>query len=299
MSSAAFPRQNIQATSLANGGSWQHTNSDNQFDHLWTGISLSGIRTSITNQQLGLCFDVAQGYPFALNMKHFFITHGHLDHAAGIPYIISQKAMNHQPAPHFYMPRSLVEPMKKIMNIWEEIEEHQYNYVFTGIDEKSEIEINQQMFVRPFKTVHRIDSFGYSLVQKKKKILPQFKNLSQKEIVELKKSGQCIQAEHEDTLFSFTGDTQIECLDCSPEIKKSQVLFIETTYLDERKSIEHAKKWGHTHLDEVIARLPEIESEKIVLIHVSSRYSTNESLAILKRKIPLKDQDRVILFPGR
>ncbi len=299
MSSESFPRQNIQATSLSSGGTWQHIKIDNQFDHQWTGISLSGIRTSITNQQLGLCFDVAQGYPFALNMKHFFITHGHLDHAAGIPYIISQKAINHQPAAHFYMPKSLVDPMKRIMNIWEEIEQHQYNYIFTGIDENSEIEINPQMYVRPFKTVHRVDSFGYSLIQKKKKILPQYKDLSQNEIVNLKKSGQTIQALQEDILFSFTGDTQIECLDCSPQIKKSQTLFFETTYLDDRKSIEHAKKWGHTHLDELIARLPEIESEKIVLIHISSRYSTNESLAILKKKIPTKDQDRVVLFPGR
>jgi ribonuclease Z len=45
--------------------------------------------------------------------------------------------------------------------------------------------------------------------------------------------------------------------------------------------------------------LPQIQSEKIVLIHLSSRYSTVEALKILNQKIPQEFRDRVELFPGR
>ncbi len=278
----------IQAGSL-----WQHEGLD------FFGLSLSGIHTSLSIPLHQICFDVAQGLPFAVKMRKFFITHGHLDHAAGIPYIISQKAMHNEPAPQFYMPASLADPITEIIRLWEKIEEHQYKFEFHKVDKKTCVPLNLQHEVRCFPTVHRIESFGYSLVNKNKKLKPEFQNLSGPEIQQAKASGLVVDEIQEKILMSFTGDTQIEFLDLSPEIKKSRILFLEATYLDERKSISDAKKWGHTHLDEIIPRLDEIESEKIALIHVSSRYSTPEILEILKRKIPLIHQERVILFPGR
>lgn len=263
------------------------------------GLSLSGIRTAMSIPQHGLCFDVAQGFPFLLHLKKYFITHGHLDHAAGIPYIISQKMMNNNAPADFYMPASLVEPMDKIMKLWQEIEQHEYRYNFHAINEKSVIEINPQIFVKPFKTVHRIESFGYSLIQNTKKLKKEFLSLSGREIAERKARGENMEDLEEKILVSFTGDTQIDFLDVSPQVKKSKILFLETTYVDNKKSVEHARTWGHTHLDELIPRLGEIESEKIVLIHVSSRYTTPEIQKILKERIPAHEQERVVLYPGR
>ncbi len=268
-------------------------------DLKFVGLSLSGIRTSIALPNFGICFDVAQGLPFNLNLKKYFISHGHLDHAAGIPYIISQKAMHNEPTPDFYMPESLVQPMTDIMHIWEGIEKHQYRFQFHAINASSEIEINPNLTVRPFSTVHRVDSFGYSLVQKNKKLKSEYRSLHQAEIQKMKAQGTPVDEWTEKILVSFTGDTEIGFLDRSPQVKKSKILILETTYLDDRKSIEHAKKWGHTHLDELIPRLDEIESEQIVLIHVSSRYSTREALEILAKKIPKKYQERMTLYPGR
>jgi ribonuclease Z len=263
------------------------------------GLSLSGIRTSMAMPQQGICFDVAQGFPFVLHLKKYFLTHGHLDHAAGIPYIISQKMMNNAPTADFYMPESLVSPMDRMMAIWQEVEKHQYRYHFHAISEHSRIDLNPGLFVRPFKTVHRVDSFGYSLIQTTKKLKKEFSHLQGPEIIARKKAGAQLEEIEEKILVSFTGDTQIDFLDVSPQVKKSKILFLETTYVDEKKSVEHARTWGHTHLDELIPRLSEIESERIVLIHVSSRYSTSEILKILKARIPANEQDRVVLFPGR
>ncbi|WP_413291023.1 MBL fold metallo-hydrolase [Bdellovibrio sp. HCB337] len=263
------------------------------------GISLSGIRTAISMPDLSLTFDVAQGYPFLLNLKNFFISHGHLDHAAGIPYIISQKAMARQEAPKFYMPPSLVEPMDRIMRIWEEIEKHEYKYEFIPVKADEEIPIKGNYFMKVFPTTHRIESFGYTLFENHKKLSTKYQGLSKEELIQLRKNGEDVNEVSQTPLVSFTGDTQIEFLDSRPWIRKSKVLLMESTYLDDKKSVEHARTWGHTHLEEILPRLDEIESERIVLIHSSSRYSWDEAQRLLRKQIPAKHRDRVELFPGR
>lgn len=266
---------------------------------LLRGLSLSGIRTAISLPEYSLSFDVAQGFPYLLNLKQFFISHGHLDHAAGIPYIISQKAMNHQESPVFYMPPSLIEPMDEIMKIWQRIEKHHYQYHFQAVTADAEIPVKGPFYMKAFPTTHRVDSFGYTLFQRQKKLAAEYQGLSQEEIVKVKQSGRDLHVVTETPWVSFTGDTQIEFLESRPWIRKSKVLIMEATYLDEKKTVAHARQWGHTHLDEILPRLDDIESEKIVLIHVSSRYSNEEALRILKQRIPEKHQERVMLFPGR
>lgn len=263
------------------------------------GLSLSGIRTAISMPELSLSFDVAQGFPYLLNLKHFFITHGHLDHAAGIPYIISQKAMTSQEGAKFYMPKSMVEPMEQIMKIWGQIEGHEYRHNFVGIEADDEIFLNPQTYVKVFPTTHRVDSFGYTVFEIHKKLKAEFQGLSEKEIVDLRRQGKEVNEAVHTPVVSFTGDTQIEFLDSRPWVRKSKILLMESTYIDERKSIESARQWGHTHLDEIIPRLKDIESEKIVFIHLSSRYSDTEIQRIIKSRIPEEHRDRIEVFPGR
>ncbi len=275
------------------GSAWSYA----EFDFF--GLSLSGIRTCIALPAFQFCFDVAQGFPFSLNLKKYFISHGHLDHAAGIPYIISQKAMNSQAPADFWMPKSLLEPMTEILRLWEKIEGHQYQFHFHEMNLDTEVEINARYTMKSFSTVHRIDSCGYTLFEKKKKLKPDFQNLPGARLAELRKTGTELNDVSEIPQISFTGDTQIEFLLQNDWVRKSRILITECTYLDNKKTIEQAKKWGHLHLDELIAHLDQIESEKIVLIHLSSRYSTEYAQQLLQKKIPKKHLDRIEIFPGR
>lgn len=279
--------------SIQAGESWSYSK------YKFHGLSLSGIRTAISMPELSLSFDVAQGYPYLLNLKHFFVSHGHMDHAAGIPYIISQKAMNSQEPAQFYMPPSLVEPLDQIMKLWEKIEKHEYKYNFVGVQADDEFALNPTTYVKVFPTTHRVESYGFSIFEIHKKLKSEFLGYNQSQIIDLRRKNIEVNDTQHIPVVSFTGDTQIEFLDSRDWVKKSKVLFLEATYLDGRKTIEQARQWGHTHLDEIIPRLKDIEAEKIVFIHVSSRYSDKEALKILKAKIPQDFHERIVLFPGR
>jgi ribonuclease Z len=119
------------------------------------------------------------------------------------------------------------------------------------------------------------------------------------EIRHRKETGEDPTEERHELLVSFTGDTQIEFLDVSPEVREAKILAMEVTYMDDRKPVSAAREWGHTHLDELIPRLDSIKSEKILLIHSSARYSLEEIRTILEKRLPERERDRVILFPGR
>ena len=55
----------------------------------------------------------------------------------------------------------------------------------------------------------------------------------------------------------------------------------------------HAREWGHTHLDELIAQADAFQNEAILLIHFSARYKRSDILAALDAKLPPSLRGRV------
>lgn len=263
------------------------------------GLSLAGIRTSLVIPELGLCFDVAQGLPFAVNSKFFLISHSHMDHASGIPYLISQRGLNGLSKSNFYMPEVMISPMTEIMNQWSKLDQHAYNYSFSTLKEGDRLQVNAKYYITSFPTIHRVPSQGYCLWERKKQLRQDLKHLSEKEIIELKRKGQDVNEELHHPVFAFTGDTQIEVFDQTPILKQVDYLFTEVTYLDEKRTRAQAKEWGHIHLDELIERLDQFQNLKVIMSHISSRYSINVAEEILDRKIPENLRSRFHLFKGR
>ncbi len=266
------------------------------------GLSLSGVRTAIGLPQLSVCFDVAQALPFSFKYNHYFLSHGHQDHAGGLPYLISQKNMNSHGPAQVYMPTDLVGPMEEILALWQKIEDHQYSYELHAMKPDREIFLNKGHFVKAFPTVHRIPSLGYTVFEQKKKLKAEFIGRDPSSLAHLKAEGQEIDDITQVPAFSFTGDTQIEFLYSRDWVRRSRVLCMESTYIDDVKSVEHARKWGHTHLFELLPELKNIESEKILLIHLSSRYGGGglENLyQRLRKLIPSSEWERIVIFPSR
>jgi ribonuclease Z len=276
--------------SLTTGYTWTHKNIR------LVGYSVGGITTSLVFPDAHVCFDVGQGLPFQIGVPNILITHGHMDHAAGLPYLISQKAMTGQLPPTVYMPESLVRPMREIMRLWEGIDQHTYQYQFKAAREAEEIPLNAPYVARPFKTFHRIPSFGYTVYEKRKRLKPEFRSLEPIELGRLRREGADLDEWGTEPVLSFSGDTTIEFLD-NEDVRKSRILALEVTYWDEKKSVANAREWGHIHLDELLPRLEQIKSEKILLLHASARYTSERLRDIIEARVPEHFKHRIALFP--
>lgn len=274
---------------LASGYKWSFK------DHLFTGYSVAGITTSLVYDHASAVFDIGQGLPFNIPRHHYFLTHPHSDHSGGLAYMLSQRSMWSLPPAHVYVLPQFVEPLTKIVNAWHELEDFKYEFFIHPMATDTRVELPKGYVIESFKTHHRVASQGYTLIKAKKKLKPEFVRLPQSQLIELKKKKTVIEDVVEERIFSFTGDTTIEVLDHLTEPVK--VLFIEATFIDDLKDVASARKWGHTHLDEIIERLPSVKAEKIVLIHLSARYSTKFANGVLDAKVPTEYRHKIEFFP--
>lgn len=276
--------------SLSTGFTWTHKNIR------LVGYSVAGITTSIAFPDADVCFDVGQGLPFQIPYNNICITHGHMDHAHGVPYIIGQKAMMGQAPPTIYMPETLVRPLREIMRIWENVDGHTYQYQFKAPTQGEPYQLKGNFFFRTVPTFHRVPSQGYTVFERKKRLKPEYKDLDPFALGGLRKEGIELDENYEETIMSFSGDTTIEFLD-NPHVKQSRVIVLEVTYWDDKKSVENAREWGHIHLNEVLPRLESLKCERLLLIHASARYTTARLKEIIEDRVPEHWKDRISLFP--
>ena len=61
---------------------------------------------------------------------------------------------------------------------------------------------------------------------------------------------------------------------------------MECTFIDDAVSKHDAERFGHTHIDDIVARADKFQNEAILLIHFSARYKAEEVRAALKAKLP-------------
>jgi ribonuclease Z len=277
--------------SLERGFSW------NWEDWQFVGYTLAGITTSLYCKNASVCFDVGQGLPFQVGAKRILITHSHMDHAAGLPYLVAQKNMMGQKETEIFVPENFLEPLREIFRVWQECDGHEYSFSLQAARPGEIYDLDKLYAFKPFRTVHRVNSQGYLLYQKKKRLKERFRGASREEILSAKAKGEDPNESVLEPAIAFTGDTQIEFLDSDPDVGKAKILFVEATFWDENRPVSHAREWGHIHIDEILEALPRLQNEKIVLIHTSVRYSLGALEEILERRLPQAEKSRVMIFP--
>jgi len=150
-----------------------------------------------------------------------------------------------------------------------------------------QVPLRPDLHVEAFRGVHTIPTQGYSLISTKKKLKEEFLGLPGKEIARLRKErGDALFHTIHENLFTCSGDALPELIDRVENMRTAQVLMMECSFLDERKPVALARKGGHTHLDELLTRLPSLQCSSLILTHFSQLYGSEEVREILADRLP-------------
>jgi ribonuclease Z len=259
------------------------------------GYSVAGEETVVAIPQLDVCFDIGKAPDQIISINHILLTHGHMDHAAGIAYYLSHRKFCGMPAGTILAPQNLLQPIRDIIKAWGWLDGNKIPVNLVGIKAGDEYQIKPNLFARVFPTKHSKGSVGFSVIEKRKKLKSEYSGLTGPQIVELKKQGIEIDYPLEIPIVSYIGDTQYVDFSQLKYIAESKILIAECTFYEDEHS-GRAEAGKHMHIDEFTTLLKNLKNEHIVVTHTTLRTPMREIRKILKKALPKDKYEKVILF---
>ena len=262
------------------------------------GYSIAGEETVIAMPQLDVCFDIGKAPDQVIPINHVLLTHGHIDHAAGLAYYLSHRNFCGQKPGTVLAPKNLVKPIKDIISAWEKLDGNKVPGNIVGIKPGDEFKIKPNLLTRAFATKHSRGSVGYTVIEMRKKLKEKYHGLAGPKLVELKKKGIEIDRKIEMPLVTYLGDTKQMDLESMPDVANSKILIAECTFfIDEH--IERAEAGRHIHVNEFGKMIEGLNNEHIVIMHTTQRTGIGEIKSILRKKLSEETLKKTVLLMDR
>jgi len=249
------------------------------------GYSVAGEETVVAMPQLDVCFDIGKAPDQIISINNMLLTHGHMDHAAGFAYYLSQRKFCGIAPGTIYAPQNLLAPMREIIDAWGRL----------GVKAGEEYQIKPNLFIRVFPTKHGIGSVGYSVIEKRKKLKTEYSSLTGPQLVELKKQEIQIDYPLEVPIVTYIGDTQYVDYSQLNYIKESKILIAECTFY-ETDHTGRAEAGKHMHINEFAQLIEKLQNEHIIIAHTTQRTPMREIHKILKEALSPETYSRTTLL---
>jgi len=262
------------------------------------GYSVAAEETVVAMPQLDVCFDIGKAPDQVIPINNVLLTHGHMDHAAGIAYYLSHRNFCGQSPGTILAPVNLLGPIREIVDAWSRLDGNKVPANLVGVKAGDEYQIKPNLFTRVFPTKHSKGSVGYSVIEKRKKLKPEYAELTGPQIVELKKQDIEIDYPLEIPIVTYLGDTQYVDFSQLKYIAESKILIAECTFYETEHS-GRAEAGRHMHINEFATLMENLNNEHIIVTHTTQRTPMREIRRILKEALSAEIYEKVILFMNK
>lgn len=261
-----------------------------------------------------MAFDMGAITPSSVSASLVCLSHGHLDHCGAVGMHASRRQLTGaQPATYVCHP-DMVLPLQDIFGAYRRLSEsllpavitpltageqavqldsgghpckvHEWDGTETGL---ALLAKGPTKFLTAFATAHRVPSQGYIIWEQHCVLKEAYRALPSKEVGALRKS-QPYEALFDVTvtpLVVFSGDTTLpSILRCGPALR-APLLILEATSLDDGLPLEKCHRRGHVHISEVVEAAEALQGVgRLLLMHVSHRYSPSMAVALVAAALP-------------
>jgi ribonuclease Z len=256
------------------------------------GTSIAGESTCVQVPELDVCFDMGVCPRAALSSKIAAISHGHMDHIGGLAYYCSQRVFQGMGPGTILCHKAIGPAIKRMMEGYISLEEQVTPYTLVEMEQDQVFEIKNNIFIRMFEVEHTCPSSGYTIYERRSKLKPEYYELPQDKLRELKDKGVDITRILHVPLVSYIGDTSPGPWLIREEVRKSQIVIAECTFLEDDQR-DRAKVGKHLHLRDIAEWIPTLECQKLVLVHLSRRTHVQEARTLLRKLVKGQHADRV------
>jgi ribonuclease Z len=257
------------------------------------GYSRAAVQTYWRVPELRLGFDLgAQPWAF-MATPNWFVSHTHLDHVAALPVYVARRRMMKMEPPTIYLPAEAVDGVDRLLRAVQKLDRGALPVNLVGLEPGSETELSRELVVSAFATRHTIPSLGFLVWERRKKLKPDYQHLSGEQIRDLRLGGTEVSAEIRLPRVAYLGDTAPVGLDAFPDIYRAEILILEMTFVSPAERAERIHKYGHTHLDDIIARADQFENDWIIASHFSTRMHPDQIHRIIEKRLPERLRTRL------
>ncbi|MBN2065053.1 MAG: hypothetical protein JW745_09650 [Sedimentisphaerales bacterium] len=262
------------------------------------GYSVAGEETVISIPELNLCFDIGRCPEHALLMDNLLLSHGHMDHSAGIGYYFSQRGFREMSPGTALVPAEFKEKLERLLDIWGEIDGNRPPANIIGLNPGDEYQLRRGLFAQAFETNHSRGSLGYTIIDRRNKLKSEYAHLNGPEIAKLRQSGQEVTYVLDVPLVTYLGDTMPGDYMQLEHVRNSQVLITECTFT-EPDHMDRALAGRHIHVSQLADMLKECNNEHVIITHLSRRTFIRDAKRVIKSKFAPEIYKKVIFFMER
>jgi ribonuclease Z len=262
------------------------------------GWSRAGEETWFRVHPPGLAFDCGRGALELSGARDLFVSHGHLDHALGVPWVLSQRTLHHREPTRVVCPREVAADLGELIEAAARLERVRYGYEILPVGPGDRVEVGRDLAVVPFATEHVVPSLGFHLLRRRHHLRAALRGLDGTRLAALRRAGTPIEDESEEVWLSYCGDTAAGVFERAPRLVESRVLMIECTFLGGPMR-RRGSEYGHLHVEDLAERADQLAGcEAILLHHLSRRHTVAELRGEVERLMPDLAPRVHLLFEG-
>lgn len=250
------------------------------------GFSRAAVQTYWRVPELKIGFDLgAQPWSF-MGTPTWFVSHTHIDHIVALPAYAARRRMMKMEPPTIYLPEPAIEPVRRLLRQVSRLDRGRLPCQLMAARPGDEIELSRELVVTVSATKHTVPSLGFVVWERRRKLKPEYQDLTGEQIRDLRLGGTEVTNEVRIPQLAYLGDSAPQGLDDCPAMYEAAVLIMELTFVAPGHRKEKIHKFGHMHLDDLVERRDRFRNELVITAHFSTRYQPRQIRRHVESALP-------------